>query len=238
MSTAPVSSAKRNSQIVTALIGTLTVAGMALAVTKPDWLIGPLKTMIESAGIFGPVVYVVLVALAAPLHLSEVLVVLSAAIWDLPVAIGFSVIAGWLGAMLTAAVLARSAGGALAQRDNWPAFLRNLATRASKSPISTGLIARAAAGPGLAVEAFLMLSGYSKGQRWTVLFLGIPIWVAIRILDVYLIRFVMGISPWLLAVPPVAIWAYTQIKRRLQARTQKLPRAPQASSDAEFSEAM
>jgi hypothetical protein len=218
MSTQPVSSTKRTSQLVTALIGTLTVGGMVLAVTKPDWLVEPLKALIESAGVFGPVLYVVLVALAAPLHLSEVLVVLSAAIWDLPTAIGLSIIAGWLGAMFTAAVLARSAGGALAQRDNWPAFLNNLATRALKSPIQTGLIARAAAGPGLAVEAFLLLSGYSKSQRWTVLFLGIPIWVAIRILDVYLIRFIMGISPWLLAVPPLAMFAYSRIKRALDQR--------------------
>jgi hypothetical protein len=79
---------------------------------------------------------------------------------------------------------------------------------------------------------FLLLSGYSKSQRWTVLFLGVPIWVAIRILDVYLIRFIMGVSPWLLAVPPLAIWTYTQLKRRAQGRATPEPLGPTLKAEA------
>jgi hypothetical protein len=65
-----------------------------------------------------------------------------------------------------------------------------------------------------------------------VLFLGVPIWVAIRILDVYLIRFIMGVSPWLLAVPPLAIWTYTQLKRRAQGRAKPEPLGPTLKAEA------
>ena len=56
----------------------VTVAGIVLASLQPEWLTTPLRSLVAASGAAAPVVFVLLCVVAAPAHLSGVLVALSA----------------------------------------------------------------------------------------------------------------------------------------------------------------
>lgn len=176
---------------------TIQLVGIVIAVQRPPWLTIPLQTTVESAGAAAPLVFVLLCVLAAPLHLTSLLVTLSSLFWSLPLAGALSFVGSVIGCVLTAALLARLGGATLQQRAASRSWLRRLASQVARRPLRIGLLARIALGSGLALEAFYLIGGYTRRQYLVVTLLGLAIWVAQTLVGVTVLRALVQTSPWL-----------------------------------------
>lgn len=180
--------------VLAAASALLTLGGVALAVVRPAWLTGALDAAVQGAGVAAPLVYTLLCALAAPFHLGGALVALSSVIWPLPLALTLSLAGTLLGNVLTAALLTRVGGVALRQQGGWPAWLRRLAAGVTRRPFLIGLLARVAIGSGMALEAFYVLTGYTRHQYLMVTALGTAIWVTQALMGVTVLRDLFEVS--------------------------------------------
>lgn len=199
----------------------LTLAGVVLAVTQPAWLTEPLQTAVRGAGGAAPAVYVLLCVLAAPFHLSGVLGALSTVTWPLPVALALTFSGTLLGALFTALVLSRIGRSVETYRASWPAWLGRLAAGVRRRAIPVGLLARLALGPGLALEAFFVLTGYTRRQYLITLLLGTALWTAQTLVGVTLLRELVRVSPGLaglFAASPLVVGAALLALRRARGR--------------------
>ncbi len=106
--------------------------------------------------------FLLLCVLAAPAHLSGVLIALPLLVWPLPVAAALSFAGGLAGCVLTATLLALAGAGPAQQRDGWPAWLERFATRVARRPLLVGIGVRVVLQSGIAVEAFYLLTGYTR----------------------------------------------------------------------------
>lgn len=203
------------------LASALMVLGVVLAVTRPAWLTAPLQVAVESAGSAAPLVFVLLCALTAPLHLNGVLVAFSLLIWPLELAWPLSFTGSLLGCVLTAYLLSRAGGAALRQRRGWPAWLERLAWQVTRRPWLIGLAARLGIGSGLALEAFFLLTGYTRWQYLGVTALGLALWTTQALLGVTLLHRLLVVSPGLaggVAAAPLLLLGGALLARRVRRR--------------------
>lgn len=210
--------AGRRAGTLAAASGLLTLGGVALAVVRPPWLTDALEAAVQGAGTAAPLVYTLLCALAAPLHLNGVLVALSSVIWPLPLALTLSFVGSLLGSVVTALLLARVGGAALRQQGGWPAWLRRLAAGVSRRPVPVGLLARVAIGSGMALEAFYVLTGYTRRQYLLVTGLGLLVWVTQALVGVTVLRELFKVSSGLAIlvalVPLLTVALALSLRRR------------------------
>ena len=225
------SSAARRNQLFTAVALGLTAAGVVLAVLQPPWLTGPLQSAVASAGDAAPLVFVLLCVVAAPAHLSGVLVALGLLVWPVPVAASLAYVGGLLGCVLTAALLARAGTRRARQRDGWPAWLERLADRVAHRPLLVGIAVRLVLQSGVAVEAFYLLTGYTRRTYLVVTTVGCGLWLAQTLIGITALAAAVKISPWLgalLVVIPLAAVGVTLALRRTPFRPQS-PRTTERS---------
>jgi hypothetical protein len=193
----------RRATLLTAGALLLTAAGVVLAVLQPPWLTDPLRDAVLGAGAAGPVVFVLLCVLVAPLHLTGLLTALSVVVWPLPVAAGLSFVGGVLGCVLTAAVLARTG----VRRATLPPWLQRLAGRVARRPLLVGTGVRFVLQAGVAVEAFYLLTGYTRRRYLIVTAVGYGLYVAQAMLGIVALTALVQVAPWagvlLVAVPLV-----------------------------------
>ncbi|BDP43955.1 hypothetical protein DAETH_39240 (plasmid) [Deinococcus aetherius] len=196
----------------------LTLLGVAVAVVRPEWLTGALEGAVREAGT-APLVYTLLCALAAPFHLNGVLVALSSVIWPLPVALTLSFVGSLLGSVLTAGLLARLGGAAPSPGNGWPAWFRRLSAGVARRPLVVGVLARAALGTGMALEAFFVLTGYTRRQYLLVTTLGLLVWVTQALVGVMVLHELFRVSPGLAvlaALAPLLVVALAVRLRRVR----------------------
>lgn len=178
----------------------LQLTGIVLAVLRPPWLTIPLQATVENAGTAAPLVFVLLCALTAPLHLNSLLVTLSSLLWPLPIAGALSFTGSMIGCVLVAALLSGLGDAALQQRADGRAWLRRLVTQVARRPLRIGIIARIAIGSGVALEAFYLLAGYTRRQYLVVTTIGVAIWVTQALIGVTVLHALLQRSPWLAIV--------------------------------------
>ncbi|PNY79873.1 hypothetical protein [Deinococcus koreensis] len=205
----------------TLLVTLLTVGGIILAVTRPEWLTGALQAAVASAGSAAPVVFVLLCIVTAPLHLNSVVAALSLLIWPLPTALALSFVGSLIGCVLTAYLLSRAGGAALRQRAGWPRWLENLTARVARHPFLIGILVRLGLGSGLALEAFYLLSGYTRRQYLAATIPGVALWTLQALLGVTLLRALLQTAPGLaglVALAPLLLVGGAVAVRRLRKR--------------------
>src|SRR3712207_13789 len=115
---------------------------------------------------------------AAPAHLSGVLVALSVLVWPLPVAAALSYVGTLLGCLVTLGALSAAGAGRVAQTDAWPRSLQRLATRVARRPLLVGLSVRTLLQSGLAVEGFFLVTGYRRRDYAICTVVGLAVWLA------------------------------------------------------------
>ncbi len=207
-------------QALTVLVALMMVISAVLAVFRPPWLLEPLQAVVQGAGVFAPLMFMALVSITTPLHASEVLVMMSILIWPLPSALGLSIIGAVAGSALSSVLISRLGGATLEQRNGWPPFLQQLATRVAQRPVLIGIFARVAFGTGLAIEAFFKTTGLSKAQYLIVSGVGITLWVAQKLIAVVVARAAFQFSPWLLVgLLTAAVISILIVQRFRRART-------------------
>lgn len=207
------------------LLGTATLllfaAGLVLAAVRPPRLVGPLEAAVAEAGAWAPVVFVALTALLTPLHLNGVLVVLSPVVWPVPVAAALSVAGSLLGCALAWALLVRIGARSFTERPGWPSWLTRMVAGVERRPYAVGFVARFLLGSGLALEAFYVLTGYTRRQYLTVTALGVAAWTAQALLGVTVLRAAVTTAPWvgvLAVLVPVGTLAGLVTLRRHRTR--------------------
>ena len=146
-----------------------------LSATQPAWLLRGLESTLQ-VGTAAPLIYVLLCIFAAPLHLSGVLLELGTVIWSPSVALVLSSVGTLLGGFLIALMIIRSAGRIETYRTSWPAWLQRLAAWLRRYPYQTGLMVRLALGSGAILEAFFVLTGYTRRQYLLSAVLGTFVW--------------------------------------------------------------
>ena len=169
-----------------------------------------------------PFVFVLLCILTAPLHLNGLVAALSLLVWPLELAWPLSFVGSLLGCVLTALLLSQAGGAALRQRESWPAWLQRLAARVRRRPVLIGLAARVALGSGVALEAFYLLSGYTRRQYLGVTVLRLSIWVTQALVGVTLLHTLLQRSAGLagLAVfAPLLLVGVILLRRRRNTRS-------------------
>lgn len=215
---------QRPLEIVTA---GLLLASVVIAVLQPAWLTVPLRSTVELAGDAAPIMFVLLCAVAAPFHLNGVLVALSALLWPLPIAGALSFTGSIIGCLFTAALLSRLSGAALGRWANGSTILRRLSVQVARRPLLIGLLARVAIGSGLALEAFYLLTGYTRRHYLLTTTIGVAVWVGQALVGVTLLHELSQQSPWLAVVvsiagPLLTGWAaFGLYKRRASGLTER-----------------
>lgn len=208
----------RRAQFLTAGAMALTAVGVVLAVLQPPWLTGALRDAVEWAGPAGPVLFVALCVVAAPLHLTGVCTALALVAWPLPVAAALSYIGGVLGCVLTAAALARAGARRAPQREGRPGWLERLADRVERRPMLVGVAVRFVLQSGLAVEAFYLLTGYSRRRYLIVTLAGFALYIVQAVLGIVALTALVHVSPWLggllVAVPLATVALLAMMRRR------------------------
>jgi hypothetical protein len=208
--------AVRRARLLTGAALAVTAAGVVLAVLQPPWLTEPLRDAVLGAGAAGPVVFVLLCVLAAPLHLTGLLTALSIVVWPLPVAAALSYAGGVLGCVVTAAALAGAGAHRSRGLDGWPGWLERLTGRVSRRPLLVGTTVRFLLQTGVAVEAFFLLTGYTRGRYLLVTAVGYALYVAQALLGIVALAALVRVSPWLgglLAVLPLAAVGVVAVRR-------------------------
>ena len=204
-------------QLLTAGALVLTTAGIVVAVLQPAWLTGPLHDTVVGAGPWAPALFVLLSVVAAPLHLSGLLTALSLLVWPLPEAVALSYLGGGLGCVLTAAVITRAGARRARQRDGWPGWLERLADRVGRRPLLVGLLVRLVLQSGLAVEAFFLLTGYSRRHYLIVTVAGFGFYLLQAVLGILALSALVRVAPWaglLLVTVPVLVVLVAVARRR------------------------
>lgn len=199
----------------------LTLVGVVLAATRPEWLVTPLQAAVQGAGPAAPLVYLLLCIVAAPAHLCGLLGALSLVVWPLPAALGLTFVGTLLGSLLTGLALARLGGSAERFRAAWPAWLRRLDGQVERRAIVIGLLARLAIGSGAVLEAFFYLTGYSQRAYLISLGLGTALWTLQALLGVTLLHRLVQVSPGLsglFALLPLLLVGGAVLLRRRQQR--------------------
>jgi hypothetical protein len=211
--------ALRRAQLLGALTTVLTLVGIVLATLQPAWLTGALNGAVQVSGAAAPLVYVLLCALTAPLHLTGLLVALSTVTWPAPVAWTLSFTGTLLGSVVTGAVLYRS--GAV-NREGWPQWLIKLAASVARRPVLVAVMARLGLGTGAALEAFFVLTGYPWRRYLWLAALGCALWTTQALYGVVLLRAVAQASPLLAGLvagaPLLLLAAFALQKKRLTRR--------------------
>lgn len=199
------------------LVGGLTLAGVGLAATQPEWLVEPLRGAVTHAGGAAPLLYVALCVLAAPLGLDGVLAALSVVIWPLPLAASLTYLGTLTGCLLTALALTRLAPDLGRLRAAWPGALSRLAERARRRPFLTGIVARVAVGSGVALEAFFWRTGFTRRQYLASTLVGKAVWTLQVTIGVTALHALGGTSPSLavgfVALPLVSIGLFVAARR-------------------------
>jgi hypothetical protein len=157
-----------------------------------------------------------------------VLLALGLLVWPLPVAACLAYVGGLLGCVLTAALLARVGTRQARQRDGWPDWLERLAVRVSHRPLLVGLAVRFVLQSGVVVEAFYLLTGYSRRHYLIVTTVGYGLWLAQTLIGVTVLTAAVQVSPWLgalLVVGPLAVAGGALAPRRRSRRRRGLGRA-------------
>jgi hypothetical protein len=212
----------RRRQLLTAGALALTAAGIVIAVLQPPWLTEPLRNAVEGAGPAAPVLFVLIYVLASPLHLTGVCTALSVVVWPLPLAVALSYLGGMLGCVLTAAGLACAGTRRARQRDGWPAGLDRLADRVGRHPLLVGITVRFILQSGLAVEAFFLLTGYSRQRYLIATTTGLGLNLAQSVLGILALTALVRVSPLLglllVAVPIASILLVMAIRRHRTTR--------------------
>jgi hypothetical protein len=175
----------------------LLLGSLVIAVLQPAWLTVPLRNLVEGAGAAAPVVFVLLCAITASLHLNGVLVPLSTLLWPLPIAGLLSFTGSLIGCILSAALLQRLSGESLGRWANRSALLRRLSAQVAQQPWLIGFFARVAIGSGIALEAFYLLTGYTRRQYLVVTVIGVGVWVMQSLVGVTVLQSLSQLSPWL-----------------------------------------
>lgn len=195
-----------------------TIGGVVVSAARPAWLTEPLQTAVLEAGAAGPVVYVALCAVTTALHLNGPLVVLSPLFWPFPVAAALSFVGGLIGCVGTAALLARAGAAPMRHRDRWPAWLEPISQRVARRPLLAGMAVRLVLDSGVAVEAFYLLTGYSRRHYLLVTTLGVAARVAQALIGVAALAALLAVSPWLglafVAAPAALLGAGIALHRR------------------------
>lgn len=206
---------------LTATATALTLLGVVLAAAQPTWLTGPLREAVEGTGSAAPVVYVLLCALAAPLHLCGLLGALSTVTFGLGEALGLTFVGTLLGGVLTYLALVRLRLPVAQHPATWPVWLGRLAAGVARRPVPVGLVARLALGSGAALEAFFLLTGYAWRTYLLCAVLGTALWSAQAILGVTALRELSTVSgAWALgfaALPLLMVAGLAALRARRRA---------------------
>lgn len=213
----------------------VTAAGIVLASLQPAWLTAPLQALVADAGVGAPVVFVLLCIVAAPAHLSGVLVALSVLVWPLPVAAALSYVGTLLGCVVTIAALAAAGAGSAVQVDTWPRSLQRLATRVARHPLLVGLSVRVVLQSGMAVEGFFLVTGYSRRNYLISTVVGQAIWLAQTLVGIAAVGALARVSPWmtlvLIVVPLAVVVGAVLVGRRRRASGTALDAGAPADTD-------
>ncbi|MGL4178124.1 MAG: hypothetical protein ACRCSN_18870 [Dermatophilaceae bacterium] len=186
---------ERRRRLATIGATVLMVVGVLLAAMSPPWLVDPMRAAVEASGPAAPVVFVLLNIALAPLHLNGVLIVMSTLFWSTPVAFALSFVGSFLGCLLTAWALVLAGTKPARQRDGWPAWLERLSHRVANRPYLVGIFARQMLHSGVALEAFYLLTGYTRRQYVVTTVVGVAIWIAQALLAVAVLRAALEVSP-------------------------------------------
>jgi hypothetical protein len=206
------------------MTGALLLGSIVIAVLQPAWLTVPLHSAVENAGAAAPILFVLLCAIAAPLHLNGVLVALSTLFWPLPIAGALSFTGSVSGCVLSAVLLSRLTGAALERWSNGSTMLRRLSKQVAQRPVFIGIVARIAIGSGLALEAFYILTHYTRRQYLIVSVVGVAFWVTQALVGVIVLQSLSHVSPWLtvivsLVAPLLGVVGMLVMHKRRQQRS-------------------
>ncbi|MGL5911634.1 MAG: hypothetical protein ACRCZP_16660, partial [Phycicoccus sp.] len=124
-----------------------------------------------------------------------VVIVLSTLFWPTPVAFALSFVGSFLGCLLTAWALVLAGAKPARQRDGWPAWLERLSHRVARRPYLVGIFARQMLHSGVALEAFYLLTGYTRRQYLVTTVVGVAIWVGQALVAVAVLRAALEVSP-------------------------------------------
>ena len=193
--THPTLSSAVQTRLFTAVTALVTVLGLIVSAMRPPALVDALEGAVASAGPGAPVAFVVLCAVLAPLHLSGVLVVMSLLFWPLPLAATLSVVGVLIGSVLTIVLLSR-VGVSTRSRDGWPGWMQRLSTHVERRPLVVGFAARLMMNTGIALEAFYLLTGYTRRTYLLVTLAGTVAWVVQALIGVRAMTALLEISAW------------------------------------------
>jgi hypothetical protein len=182
-------------RLFTAATFLITLVGLVVAAIRPPQLVDALAAAVAGAGPVAPIAFVALCAVLAPFHLSGVLVVLSPLFWPISLAAALSFAGVLAGSLLTAALLARI-GVTAWNRDGWPGWLRRLSSQVARRPLLVGVAARLIMNTGIALEAFYLLTGYTRRQYLLVTTVGTLAWVIQTLIGVSVLSALIDISIW------------------------------------------
>ncbi len=178
----------------------LTLVGVVLAAAQPLWLMRLLETSLQNAAGAAPLVYVLLCMVAAPLHLSGVVIELAPVTWSPGVVWSLSFTGTLLGGLITALILVRLGGSMAAYRASWPGWLQRLAAWVRRYPFQVGLAARLTLGSGAILEAFFVLTGYTRRQYFISAVLGTALWISQALFGEQLLGWLFETSPALVVL--------------------------------------
>lgn len=188
--------ARRSRSFTVAALG-VTFAGVILAAVRPHWLTARMEAAVADAGVAAPFVFVALCAEVVTLHLSGVLLVPSPLFWPTPVAATLTFVGSLIGCVLTAAVLVRAGAAPLGRREEWPRWLGWIAGRIGRRPLRIGFVVRLVLHAGIALEAFSLLTGYTRHRYLVVTTLGLAAWITRALVGVRALAALLEVSPWL-----------------------------------------
>ncbi|MGL5852197.1 MAG: hypothetical protein ACRCZD_15565 [Phycicoccus sp.] len=207
---------------VAALVAVLTVSCLVVAVTRPALVTEDLRRAIEDAGAVAPVVFTLLCAAAAPLHLSKLFVLIAPLIWTQPTAAALALLGCGIGCAATAAVLARAgADGIRRHTESGPRWLAGLMSQADRRPMRVGILLRLVLGTGAAVEALLVAGRYGIVGYTVVTMSGLLVWIGSAQGATAVLASLVSSSPWfllLLLVPPLLLATVVAIRARVRRR--------------------
>ncbi|MGL5929348.1 MAG: hypothetical protein ACRCY8_10450 [Dermatophilaceae bacterium] len=198
------------------LVLVLTTACILVAVIRPTWATEDLRQAIESAGTVAPVVFTVLCALAAPIHLSKLFVLIAPLIWTQPTAVALSLVGCATGCVATAVMLARAGADNIRRHtDLGPRWLGTLTGQRDRRPLLVGILLRFFLGTGAAIEALLVAGRYGVLRYSVVTVSGLLLWIGFAQGGTALVASLVDRSPWfilLVASPPLLLVTITVVR--------------------------
>ncbi len=103
-------------------------------------------------------------------------------------------------------------------------MLRRLSKQVAQRPVFIGIVARIAIGSGLALEAFYILTHYTRRQYLIVSVVGVAFWVTQALVGVIVLQSLSHVSPWLtvivsLVAPLLGVVGMLVMHKRRQQRS-------------------